>query len=1493
MSEFEKIVQSMLEAKQAADGLGSEIMDLEKAYLDIVKTQKEEQKNLKLSMNLHKDLTSMVIRHIKERKNEIDVMTKLRKELINEQKEMEKLRKVVQYNAQGFKGYVAAANEAVNALKNVANASVGLVSAFGVQAITWHGLVKTTLEYNKTLFELSRAQNVSGRGMKNIGSTLAYVRKETNMSQMQFLTLANSMLKGFVGVKPDLMTVAKLTKTWGDQMGKDYESAKVLFEIQSRFPPLFDKMRQGLEVIEKINSNKGNVTTAQKSQLKGIQDQVIAMGMLEDVSSDMMDKMIQGLTPLTAGEKEYADLLAKRAELSQKAADIELDFAKAFEPLQKQLLTTASAIVGKLGEFPNATVGIVGAGMAIGVMTAGLEMATAVATAFGVAMTVATGGLVVAGAALAGTIALWSKCSQESAAAAKKVEEMANAQKTQQLRQQQILSLTAIQRKEYNKLIQLEKEEGNVQADSLENHSKIYSMVTRQGAETMILSKEYDAIEKSVEGYQKGISATTSSLKEVVSVTEEFGGRARAALQSLVTMSELDLAISARKFNKAMELTANMLGKKGIKLDLSGDLSSKMKSIQTALEAVNDESRDVNMTEDERLALNIKLYKLMNAQKELKGKEGGILRANTSLAETNMRQSEKFNNLAEQRLATERQLMESAQFGMGASVEMMQKQVNLALKLQKIYADTLNKDLRPMAKTLGNVNDEELKRIESAETIGEAESLANEMVKRTGGSAQALTQHWTKFQEVSQKSMQQQQKIYDLTKDIREGYLDAIREMSVGAGEFEKIIGTQEMGVTQLMDAVKGVTGVAKLNTMALGGLQDQAITNKGVGTQITGGYGAGGLQMIGASEQESRSGRIYNYGESRAEAERVIAGGQADAGHRAGEGNVADMEKYKGPEREAQIIGDKTYDGSKEGIIAGLKSYMGSVNAPTLAGNAPGNRDTSGLSRSSVANWSAGLSRGTKTPERASGGAIAGGGKMEDLFANYKGGVEGARRDFKENPNANWGDEATRKFLSGPKFDYGGSRAAATGKYTRGIPEFYRGKGRGDRGGGRTKDEERAAVAAAMLAAPGTNDAIPPAPTTGELMKKELYSAVSEYSDVVAGLGIATAYKTGKSLQSAGEKSLLNKGVSTGRKLRLAGRPAPSNAFSPSKAVKSLIKKTTEIGAKKAIPGLLMKTAGKFLSGGAIIGTGIEAGLLANEAYKSTIGGGKDFAYDLYGAPFGGGKSMGENQETGWNQMAAGKGILGKLTRKMMGVGGDKSLPSESVDYFAGLAEKAREENKSWRSKESDGEFISERERQRVAESEARFKKEQAVAAAAAQTGQSKQEEVAKSQIGAPQEKSRTNLAAQRQREIAETRYKQGKKGLSRGQMIATSGLLTAGEKEYQEGVAKVEATVAMSQDRAKKILQGPTFKTEVMETKSKGVTSAAEERGEVSKVTPEQYAAGTAGIREMAGMGEGMSGSGSGNGQAVVLIQLSPELAGQLESAIGVTVELQERSK
>ena len=918
MTALEQLVADMLAAEHGASGLQSKIFDLEKTYLDVIRTQKEESKTLSGAIKNY-------AAHRKARKEKIEVIIAANKELQNEQKAIEKLNKIVKIQTAGLKGQITAANETINAFKSLGSAAMGLVSAFGIQSFTLSGLAKVSLQYDKTLFQLTRTQNVSGRGMKDLGGTLKYVTKETKMTTLQFLDLSNTMLKGFVGVKPALGEIAKMMKVWGDQMGMDYESIKVLFEVQSKFPPLYDKMRKGLDEIDRINQKGGKVSTAQKAQLKGIQDQVIAYGLLNDIGSSAMETLVQALTPLTEEEKKYNELLKQRADLSRTVGELEIQFAKTFKPLQKEMLKTATKMVDVMGKFPSVTAGIAGAAVAMSGLTSAITAASAASLALSLALTIPFGvafgwiAAIVAGVTAAGIgIAKWINHCNKLEDAEKKINtETAIYKKIKG----DISKLNDIQLRQYKKLTDEGKTENETLADIGKRHQDAVRSVTAQGAETLILVREWEKARATVEGYQKGIDASIASLQTTISVIEDFGGRAQDALKSFILMSEIDLSTSAIEFKEAIKGASEMLstatgGK--ITLDVSGDIDSQNKSIQDALTSL----QDIKLTDDQRLNINNTLKTLMLSQKNITQKQSSIIKANYSLSLVNVRQQEKMTTLAEARLATERQLMESAQFGLGASVGMMQKQVRLIYKMMQGHADSLDK-VRQTSKALGKVNDAELQRIENAETAAEAEDLIRQTMGKTDTQALALIHHWGEYQKISKKVMDHQQKIYELTKDIREGYLDAIREMSVGAGEFEKIIGTQAMGVTQLMDAVRDVTGVATTNTMALGGLQEQILTRAGVGTEITGRYTSGGLQFIGGETQEARNERIFKYRESTVQAKAAMRGAMTAKRSTVGSTAVPGAEKYISPEREAEILGQKaedgTYAGARDGVVEGL----------------------------------------------------------------------------------------------------------------------------------------------------------------------------------------------------------------------------------------------------------------------------------------------------------------------------------------------------------------------------------------------------------------------------------------------------------------------------------------------------------------------------------------------------------------------------------------------
>ena len=247
-------------------------------------------------------------------------------------------------------------------------------------------------------------------------------------------------------------------------------------------------------------------------------------------------------------------------------------------------------------------------------------------------------------------------------------------------------------------------------------------------------------------------------------------------------------------------------------------------------------------------------------------------------------QAKGYNSTIASRIDMEKELMEAAQFGMGASITMMQKQVGMAekniqaIQKQKEWNDNyVNDAIASAEKQLGiegKIGKEGIKTLKEklivSMSLEETQSILAEkgiMYNNLDSATKAtLIEYGRKENELTKDQMEQQKKIYDITKNIREGYLDAMAEMSVGAGKFSKIIGTQEMGASQLMRVVDELgKAPGALNTMKLGGRQGKGLTAAGVGVSNTGRIGVseeGGVtaSWIDKQEQTRRNERYHDY---------------------------------------------------------------------------------------------------------------------------------------------------------------------------------------------------------------------------------------------------------------------------------------------------------------------------------------------------------------------------------------------------------------------------------------------------------------------------------------------------------------------------------------------------------------------------------------------------------------------------------------------------------
>jgi hypothetical protein len=424
-------------------------------------------------------------------------------------------------------------------------------------------------------------------------------------------------------------------------------------------------------------------------------------------------------------------------------------------------------------------------------------------------------------------------------------------------------------------------------------------------------------------------SGMNIALYNAMNQTKELQESTQALIESLTSAGSINL------FEETLKSLGSGLSEKikeqlksgdykealtGIQKDLLS--AANIKKVQIIKEAETDPSKRATLTSDlatvdASVALNNdRITEGLKAQVDL-------LKSQVDLASTVSRsyndQADKLstlNDVYSRRLDMERSVQEAAQFGMGASITMMQKQISMAydyIGIEKNRLGLMDQNVIAGLK-LANIDEQSAiastEELKNAKSSSEANAIIERYAKGNSSATKQLTDYSQQYQNSNAKILEQQKKVYDLTKDIREGYLDAIREMTAGAGEFESIIGTQDMGVTQLMDKVDMFTPGA-LNTMRTGGRQSRAETEAGVGMDITGAYSSGGptLSFIDKKRQDERNARIYGYAKSEEEAKAMSKGEgrQATAGSALSAGEDGKYLRSIQEEKDIQVDAIKT----------------------------------------------------------------------------------------------------------------------------------------------------------------------------------------------------------------------------------------------------------------------------------------------------------------------------------------------------------------------------------------------------------------------------------------------------------------------------------------------------------------------------------------------------------------------------------------------------------
>jgi len=451
-------------------------------------------------------------------------------------------------------------------------------------------------------------------------------------------------------------------------------------------------------------------------------------------------------------------------------------------------------------------------------------------------------------------------------------------------------------------------------------------------------------------------TAAASAATDLVNIGKDIGvANVTAAKEAAMYHKQASEAakVSFETQVKAASELAKSMGKSfetkgGNPQEQSKSALEQMQKIYTDL--MNSGDKSVEAEERKKQILLIQKG-LLETSVTMQKQNAEYIMKNIDAANAQLNVQNKINDAYESRINAERELQESAMFGMGASVEMMQKQVDLAY--QRIEDTQTAIDLnRKLAQEQYGLTEEEVRGLENAKDKNEMQKMAVNLAEKHNVEAGALISHAENYQKKTAETMKYQKQIYELTKEVREGYLSAMRSMASGFGKFSKIIGTQSRGVTQLMKLVKDTQGINALNTMALGGYQTREQTQAGVGTEVTMRYGAGGIEdTLSGKEKRARQQRIYKYGEQSSNSGKIgtaVGASTGDIAAMKATGRAFTISHSRLP-TDTNEYGVERRTGKTRGQINAEMKAQRDVSVPGYAGGIPAVTQSAQLANSST----------------------------------------------------------------------------------------------------------------------------------------------------------------------------------------------------------------------------------------------------------------------------------------------------------------------------------------------------------------------------------------------------------------------------------------------------------------------------------------------------------------------------------------------------------------
>jgi len=344
---LEQVIGVLRKTGDAVDGLTQHNRDLKKSKGEIIKLLTKEASG-------HKNLTAQIAKARAQYRGLVEISKKAKQQM-----------DLATSGTKDFTTQIKKAQSAVGTMESGVKKITGVIGkltgALGITGISFGTIVKAGLQYNRSLFEIRRAQQVAGKGSADLASALDHVTKSTTLSKMQFAELANTIQSSFLGLKPTLMETAQLVETIGRQLGYSYEAqtkgAKALMSIQNQFPSVYADIESASNKL-KDAEKRGEVTKELKEELSALRGVTEQRLQLAGVDASSRDVALQMISERTSAMKTLMETEKASAEATKEMDNARLEFFSTLQPMILAATKVTTKLIQTFARYKEVVIGV-------------------------------------------------------------------------------------------------------------------------------------------------------------------------------------------------------------------------------------------------------------------------------------------------------------------------------------------------------------------------------------------------------------------------------------------------------------------------------------------------------------------------------------------------------------------------------------------------------------------------------------------------------------------------------------------------------------------------------------------------------------------------------------------------------------------------------------------------------------------------------------------------------------------------------------------------------------------------------------------------------------------------------------------------------------------------------------------------------------------------------------------------------------------------------